>query len=610
MIFYEKIEFIIKSIALLLLLLNNYYYYDFFFIKYKSKNILEIDNEIITNIKEKDISFIKYKTKFKAIAFYHPEYINISYFKYFRNNKKQFEFNDESLERLIKKQTELAKNHGIYGFAIYFNLSNFSYYNKIITFFLNKIIFPFFLIWRNKESKIIGEMLIEKVINIVKIFFSSVNYIKIREKPVLSISDPYVFNNPENVILKIRKKAKKYSLGEIFIFYPFTGNLTEKKFLDYFDAAYDFSKIDLIQHIIVKPNILYYTGFIYKNLLLNELNFNFSLFRSCSLNYKDFNDYNPEKFYLANNLIFDSEINNYKQNYGIIFINSWNNYKSGNYLEPNEKYGYASINSFSKSIFNLPYQQNNFSLYQLYNNTIAIHIHAFYEDIFKEIINKLNFIHLKYDLFVSTVSKEKRSIIENYLINSNVNSYEIKIYQNIGRDVFPFIKQMKKKFKYYKYICHIHTKKSNHKSLLGANWRNYMYSNLLGNDNVISEILFDFEFNEKLGFIFPETYYDLIKDVYGFDNINFSLNEPNKKYINFILKKIAPKFKPGEKLAFPAGNMFWAKTDAIHQIFNISLRYPRELNQTNETIMHGIERVWLYLVKLNGYYYKSIIKYY
>ena len=174
-------------------------------------------------------------------------------------------------------------------------------------------------------------------------------------------------------------------------------------------------------------------------------------------------------------------------------------------MEPNEKYGYASINSFSKSLFHLPYQQNNFSLYHINNNTIAIHIHAFYEDIFKEIINKLNFIHLKYDLFVSTVSEEKRSIIGNYLINSSASSYEIKIYQNIGRDVFPFIKQMKKKFKHYKYICHIHTKKSNHKLLLGATWRNYMYSNLLGNDNIISEILFDFEFNEKLGFIFPET---------------------------------------------------------------------------------------------------------
>ena len=169
---------------------------------------------------------------------------------------------------------------------------------------------------------------------------------------------------------------------------------------------------------------------------------------------------------------------------------------------------------------------------------------------------------------------------------------------------------MKNVYKRYKYICHIHTKKSNHKSLLGANWRNYIYSNLIGNEIIVSEILFNFEQNKKLGFIFPEIYYDIIKDVYDFDNINFPLNKPNKKYMNYLLNKIFRKFKIGEKLDFPAGNMFWAKTKAIYQIFNVRLRYPKELNQTNETIMHGIERIWLYLVKLNGYYYKIIFKHY
>ena len=56
--------------------------------------------------------------------------------------------------------------------------------------------------------------------------------------------------------------------------------------------------------------------------------------------------------------------------------------------------------------------------------------------------------------------------------------------------------------------------------------------------------------------------------------------------------------------------MFWAKSKAIYQIFNVRLKYPEELGQTNETIMHAIERLWLYLVKLNGYYYKSTLIYY
>ena len=115
-------------------------------------------------------------------------------------------------------------------------------------------------------------------------------------------------------------------------------------------------------------------------------------------------------------------------------------------------------------------------------------------------------------------------------------------------------------------------------------------------EKLISDILFDFENNKKLGFIFPEVYYDLIKDIPGFDYKKFFLNEPNIEYMNFILKKIFGNVKIGNYFQFPAGNMFWAKTEAIYQIFNIRLRFPKELNQTNQTIMHAVERIWLYYI--------------
>ena len=56
--------------------------------------------------------------------------------------------------------------------------------------------------------------------------------------------------------------------------------------------------------------------------------------------------------------------------------------------------------------------------------------------------------------------------------------------------------------------------------------------------------------------------------------------------------------------------MILAKIKAIYQMFNIRLKFPEELGQMNETIMYAIERLWLYLIKLNGYYYKSTHKHY
>ena len=80
--------------------------------------------------------------------------------------------------------------------------------------------------------------------------------------------------------------------------------------------------------------------------------------------------------------------------------------------------------------------------------------------------------------------------------------------------------------------------------------------------------------------------------------------------MDFNFNKIFHKYKVGDKLIFPIGDMFWAKTKAIYQMFNIRLKFPEKLSQMNETIMHAIERLWLFLVKLNGYYYKFILKHY
>lgn len=66
------------------------------------------------------------------------------------------------------------------------------------------------------------------------------------------------------------------------------------------------------------------------------------------------------------------------------------------------------------------------------------------------------------------------------------------------------------------------------------------------------------------------------------------------------------------EIEFPIGNMFWAKVKAIFQIFNENFEnnLPQELGQKDGTIIHGIERIWLYLIKLNGFVYKKIYKYY
>jgi hypothetical protein len=59
-------------------------------------------------------------------------------------------------------------------------------------------------------------------------------------------------------------------------------------------------------------------------------------------------------------------------------------------LEYDEKYGYASLNSFSKSIFNISFQKNEYILDFRDKVLVSIHIHAYYEDLLSKLIKKLN----------------------------------------------------------------------------------------------------------------------------------------------------------------------------------------------------------------------------
>ena len=181
----------------------------------------------------------------------------------------------------------------------------------------------------------------------------------------------------------------------------------------------------------------------------------------------------------------------------------------------------------------------------------------------------------------------------------------MRYYENKGRDILPFIIQMKNNFKQYKYICHIHSKKSETSPEIGYHWRNYLFNNLLGNVDIVSEILNEFETNKKLGFIFPETFYKIIGSFY-------ILTYGTKQWINKLSKRFFPDFTIDKLVNFPAGNMFWAKTKAIFQIFVVDFSecFPIEDEQINDTIMHGIERIWLYLVKYNHFKYKYIFKHF
>ena len=621
---------------------------------------IDINNLIGNLVYENNIDYSKYTTDIKPIALYFPNFypikINNKSFSgwesiknakslygghkqprkpFYKGSDFDFDYYDLTMTDVIKKQVELAKSHGIYGFGIfYYWFSGKKVFEKPLDIiFKNKNIdFHFFIIWRNKDLKINDEIIIkqeydnnfsEQFFDDIKKYLNDPRYIRNKGRPMIGIYKPERINNLNNIISIWRKKSKENGIKDIFILVKYTEKYYEKLNDLSIDAGYIMPPFNRSKDILIKIHNYYYfySGLLYDDNYFKNILKNFTIYRGIFLEFdnspkqskrlkqvKIYEEYSPEKFYLLNKLLIDWTKKNHNKNNRFIFINAWNNWLEGTYLEPDTNFGYTSINSFSKALFNLTYKQSKYNISHLQKKPkVLIQVHAFYEDIIPQVINKTNNIPVKFDLFITTNTAKKQNIIENMIKrNSKANKYEIDIAGNKGRDVLPFLTQIKNVIKNYKYICHIHTKKTKFNPTKGEKWRNYLYNNLFGDKELISEILTDFENNSKLGVIFPETYYPEKENVLKY-------NGNNIKYMNHLLSIMFPNnnYKIGNIIIFPSGNMFWARVNAIHQMFehDISNKCPKEDNQYDATILHGIERLWLFIAQINGYYYKTVFKY-
>ena len=274
-----------------------------------------------------------------------------------------------------------------------------------------------------------------------------------------------------------------------------------------------------------------------------------------------------------------------------IFINAWNEWGEGSYLEPDEKYGYAS--------FNLSYTENLKSIGKM---KIAVLFGMDNENSIGEIINKINNIPYIFDLFIIIKNKININKIKNNIfLNSNKYRQKVIILINERNNLLEYIFILRNKLKNYKYICSINTFHYKNISYF-KEWKNYTFNNLLGDSKIISEIVKDLELNKNLGMIFPKQYYkSIIK--FGDQISNLDLN-----YLNILLNQIHYQVNVTQIIFdFPEGNMFWARISAIFPMFNL-ISKAKSKEKLLLILKEYIEKIWIFLLKINGFLYKTIFK--
>ncbi len=227
---------------------------------------------------------------------------------------------------------------------------------------------------------------------------------------------------------------------------------------------------------------------------------------------------------------------------------------------------------------------------------LAIQAHVYFTELLDEIIETVNVMPYPFDLFVSTDTEKKKAYIENHVATCKAHKIVVETFDNQGRDIAPFLQQLSTRIDSYKYICHLHTKKSETVDF-GDNWRQYLYKNLFGSPEYLRAIFSRFQNDSKLGIVTPEIY-PLVRCWSGWNGARHAVE---KLLVSMNLKCELPATP-----FFPAGSMFWARTDAISPLFKLGLTskdFPDEAGQVDYTLAHVIERIWIYLAQARGYSY-------
>ena len=338
----NKFFFIIKNIIIFINFLSLVYSLNFNL--YIKKSFVEIDNIINITFYEDNLNFSEYYTNIKIIAIYLPNFYsnkllvnnNFNYLKFLENTLPRYKntlsprtLGDKNYLRnynlantqVIKKQIELAKNHGIFGFAIYFYwFCGKTIFDKPLNIIYEiQIKFHYMIIWRNE--KVVNEnneVLLEekyeikyseKFIQDIKKYLFDKKYIRINGKPVIGIYDSKKIPKLSESLSIWRKKAKELKIGEIYIISnlnsEFIQELNNNKL---FDAIYRFPPNDLSENKIIKNtrnNFYYYYGLLYSNIISENNEENFSIYKGSMLEYDNstINNLIKKERYLGNILL-------------------------------------------------------------------------------------------------------------------------------------------------------------------------------------------------------------------------------------------------------------------------------------------------------------------
>ena len=375
---------------------------------FKENRKYKLEYEYSNEYVEMDKSEKYIDTKIRVIAHYFPQYhpipendkwwgegftdwVNVKKAKPLFEQHYQPHIPDEFLgyynltdTDVQKKQIELAKKYGIYGFCFYtYWFNGKRLLEKPLDNYLEnkELDLPFCICWANENwtrrwDGLDNDILINQnysedddieFIKKMSEYLKDSRYIKINNTPLLMIYRPDLFPNIKETVARWRHWCRKNDIGEIYLVYP--QSFSRKNPTEYgFDAASEFPPASAFP----EPNTdkpkksnsnerKYCQKFSYNYLIDNFKNDEqkYKLFK-CVLPSWDntprkqnrgdvFLESEPAKFQEITENAFSYTLNNHSGEERIVFVNAWNEWAEGCHLEPDKKYGYGWLEAIKNA---------------------------------------------------------------------------------------------------------------------------------------------------------------------------------------------------------------------------------------------------------------------
>ncbi|TMN19285.1 glycoside hydrolase family 99-like domain-containing protein [Pseudoxanthomonas sp. X-1] len=265
----------------------------------------------------------------------------------------------------------------------------------------------------------------------------------------------------------------------------------------------------------------------------------------------------------------------------LVFVNAWNEWAEGAVLEPDARLGHAWLDATRQALH--PAKSSSPS-------PVAI-IHAFYPEVLREILEALLASTLQWRVIVTT-SAEKLDAV-NAVIASSAMGCEVRVYENRGRDILPFLHVADALLNEgVDVVLKLHTKRSVHRRD-GAQWRQEVIDRLTSPARA-SIILDAYRKNPRLGLVAPEGHTPRLSFYWG----------ANADSVARLASVIGIPPVDVEEDRFIAGSMFWTRLEALRPLLDAHLdtwRFEREVGQVDGTTAHAIERLTIVVAKAAGY---------